>query len=138
MKQLGFCLVLHSVPRSVNVQMPRHAAHCVRVLFYLFVCNSLLLFHNQRHVTGRAKCWFWAEDSHETGIVMVSLKYPCLSLWKTVVSLCDFIRVCGPSDEESVLMLWNSMLPNEVKDLKKHCEKRERIAAKMREQLYHA
>ncbi|XP_072242518.1 leucine-rich repeat serine/threonine-protein kinase 2 isoform X2 [Leuresthes tenuis] len=40
-------------------------------------------------------------------------------------------------DEESVLMVWNSMLPMEVKDLKKHCEKRERITAKMREQLHH-
>ncbi|XP_037834279.1 leucine-rich repeat serine/threonine-protein kinase 2 isoform X1 [Kryptolebias marmoratus] len=42
------------------------------------------------------------------------------------------------NDEDLVLMLWNSTLPNEVKDLKKHCEKRERIAAKMREQLHHA
>lgn len=41
------------------------------------------------------------------------------------------------SDKESVLMVWNSMLPVEVKDLKKHCEKREQIAAKMREQLHH-
>uniref|UniRef100_UPI0037E8F8A3 leucine-rich repeat serine/threonine-protein kinase 2 n=1 Tax=Semicossyphus pulcher TaxID=241346 RepID=UPI0037E8F8A3 len=40
-------------------------------------------------------------------------------------------------DEESVLMVWNSTLPMEVKDLKKHCEKREQIAAKMREQLHH-
>ncbi|XP_070828701.1 leucine-rich repeat serine/threonine-protein kinase 2 isoform X3 [Chaetodon trifascialis] len=39
-------------------------------------------------------------------------------------------------DEESVLMVWNSMLPMEVKDLNKHCEKREQIAAKMREQLH--
>ncbi|XP_035531648.1 leucine-rich repeat serine/threonine-protein kinase 2-like [Morone saxatilis] len=41
------------------------------------------------------------------------------------------------SDEESVLMVWNSTLPMEVKDLNKHCEKREQIAAKMREQLHH-
>ncbi|GLD61603.1 leucine-rich repeat serine/threonine-protein kinase 2 [Lates japonicus] len=40
-------------------------------------------------------------------------------------------------DEESVLMVWNSTLPMEVKDLNKHCEKREQIAAKMREQLHH-
>nr|XP_020492860.1 leucine-rich repeat serine/threonine-protein kinase 2 [Labrus bergylta] len=39
-------------------------------------------------------------------------------------------------DEESVLMVWNSTLPMEVKDLRKHCEKREQIAAKMREQLH--
>ncbi|XP_062317748.1 leucine-rich repeat serine/threonine-protein kinase 2 isoform X1 [Osmerus eperlanus] len=38
--------------------------------------------------------------------------------------------------DESVLMFWNSALPREVKDLKKHCEKREEIAAKMREQLH--
>ncbi|XP_034005048.1 leucine-rich repeat serine/threonine-protein kinase 2 isoform X2 [Trematomus bernacchii] len=37
--------------------------------------------------------------------------------------------------DESVLMVWNSTLPMEVKDLTKHCEKREQIAAKMREQL---
>ncbi|XP_051238847.1 leucine-rich repeat serine/threonine-protein kinase 2 isoform X2 [Dicentrarchus labrax] len=41
------------------------------------------------------------------------------------------------SDEESVLMVWNSTLPMEVKDLNKHCQKREQIAAKMREQLHH-
>nr|XP_012778280.2 leucine-rich repeat serine/threonine-protein kinase 2 isoform X1 [Maylandia zebra] len=40
------------------------------------------------------------------------------------------------NDEESVLTMWNSMLPVEVKDLRKHCEKREQIAAKMREQLH--
>ncbi|XP_023285257.1 leucine-rich repeat serine/threonine-protein kinase 2 [Seriola lalandi dorsalis] len=41
-------------------------------------------------------------------------------------------------DEESVLMAWNSTLPMEVKDLNRHCEKREQIAAKMREQLHHS
>ncbi|XP_023203095.1 leucine-rich repeat serine/threonine-protein kinase 2 isoform X1 [Xiphophorus maculatus] len=40
--------------------------------------------------------------------------------------------------EESVLMAWSSTLPLEVTDLKKHCEKRERAAARMREQLHHA
>ncbi|XP_044048360.1 leucine-rich repeat serine/threonine-protein kinase 2 isoform X3 [Siniperca chuatsi] len=40
-------------------------------------------------------------------------------------------------DEESVLMVWNSTLPMEAKDLNKHCEKREQIAAKMRLQLHH-
>ncbi|KAM7415133.1 hypothetical protein PAMA_019789 [Pampus argenteus] len=40
-------------------------------------------------------------------------------------------------DEESVMTVWNSTLPMEVKDLNKHCEKREQIAAKMREQLHH-
>ncbi|XP_019895920.2 leucine-rich repeat serine/threonine-protein kinase 2 isoform X2 [Esox lucius] len=37
-------------------------------------------------------------------------------------------------DEESVLMVWNSSLPLEVKDLKKHSEMRGEITAKMREQ----
>ncbi|KAM3609220.1 uncharacterized protein V6R79_011221 [Siganus canaliculatus] len=39
-------------------------------------------------------------------------------------------------DEESVLMVWNGTLASEVKDLNRHCEKREQIAAKMREQLH--
>lgn len=40
-------------------------------------------------------------------------------------------------DEESVLMVWNSTMPMEARDLNRHCEKRETIAAKMREQLQH-
>ncbi|XP_029991969.1 leucine-rich repeat serine/threonine-protein kinase 2 isoform X2 [Sphaeramia orbicularis] len=40
-------------------------------------------------------------------------------------------------DEESVLMVWNSTMPMEVRDLNRHCEKREMITAKMREQLQH-
>uniref|UniRef100_A0A7N8Y7C7 non-specific serine/threonine protein kinase n=1 Tax=Mastacembelus armatus TaxID=205130 RepID=A0A7N8Y7C7_9TELE len=48
------------------------------------------------------------------------------------------VRVSLLSDEESVLMVWNSTLPMEVKDLKRHCEKREQISAKMREQLHHS
>ncbi|XP_056137368.1 leucine-rich repeat serine/threonine-protein kinase 2 isoform X2 [Lampris incognitus] len=39
-------------------------------------------------------------------------------------------------DEESVLMMWNSALPLEVKDLTKHCKVREEITAKMREQAH--
>lgn len=39
------------------------------------------------------------------------------------------------SDEESVLMVWNGMLPMEVKELKRHCDKREQIAVRMREQF---
>lgn len=46
-------------------------------------------------------------------------------------------RVCPLADEESALMVWNSTMPMEVKDLRRHCEKREQIAAKMREQLHH-
>lgn len=39
------------------------------------------------------------------------------------------------SDEESVLMVWNGMLPMEAKDLRRHCDKREQIALRMREQF---
>ncbi|KAM4619427.1 leucine-rich repeat serine/threonine-protein kinase 2 [Polymixia lowei] len=39
-------------------------------------------------------------------------------------------------DEESVLMVWNGDLPLEVKDLNKHCEMREEISMKMREQFH--
>ncbi|KAG9281042.1 leucine-rich repeat serine/threonine-protein kinase 2 isoform X2 [Astyanax mexicanus] len=39
-------------------------------------------------------------------------------------------------DEKSVLMVWSSTLPQEVKDLKAHCELREQIKAKMREQAH--
>lgn len=60
--------------------------------------------------------------------------------WKNVVlvlgrRLPQDKSQCG--DEESVLMVWNSTMPMEVKDLRRHCEKREQIAAKMREQLHH-
>uniref|UniRef100_A0A1A7X9S6 non-specific serine/threonine protein kinase n=1 Tax=Iconisemion striatum TaxID=60296 RepID=A0A1A7X9S6_9TELE len=60
--------------------------------------------------------------------------------WKNVVLVLGrrLPRDKNQDDEESVLMVWNSMLPHEVKDLKKHCERREQIAAKMREQLLHA
>ncbi|KAG7234301.1 hypothetical protein INR49_005093 [Caranx melampygus] len=53
---------------------------------------------------------------------------------------CNSIRCITSAliDEESVLMVWNSTLPMEVKDLNRHCEKREQIAAKMREQLHHS
>ncbi|XP_057692167.1 leucine-rich repeat serine/threonine-protein kinase 2 isoform X2 [Corythoichthys intestinalis] len=39
-------------------------------------------------------------------------------------------------DAQSVLMVWNSTLPSEIRDLRKHAERRERIAAAMREQLH--
>ncbi|XP_024137748.1 leucine-rich repeat serine/threonine-protein kinase 2 isoform X2 [Oryzias melastigma] len=55
-------------------------------------------------------------------------------IWKNVVLVLGR-RVPQDKNEESVLMVWNSVLPTEVKDLKKHCEKRERIALRMREQL---
>nr|XP_057932653.1 leucine-rich repeat serine/threonine-protein kinase 2 isoform X3 [Doryrhamphus excisus] len=38
---------------------------------------------------------------------------------------------------QSVLMVWSSTLSSEVKDLNKHIEKREHIAARMRQQLHH-
>lgn len=40
------------------------------------------------------------------------------------------------SDEDSVLMMWSSFLPQEVKDLNVHSELREQITAKMREQAH--
>ncbi|XP_055365335.1 leucine-rich repeat serine/threonine-protein kinase 2 isoform X2 [Betta splendens] len=44
-----------------------------------------------------------------------------------------------PTDEsESVLMVWSSTLPMEVRDLNRHSEKRQQIAARMREQLHHS
>uniref|UniRef100_A0A672Z3Z9 non-specific serine/threonine protein kinase n=1 Tax=Sphaeramia orbicularis TaxID=375764 RepID=A0A672Z3Z9_9TELE len=43
----------------------------------------------------------------------------------------------GETDSTSVLMVWNSTMPMEVRDLNRHCEKREMITAKMREQLQH-
>lgn len=57
--------------------------------------------------------------------------------WKNVVLVLGrrLPQDTNQFDEESVLMVWNSTLPMEVKDLTKHCEKREQIAAKMREQL---
>lgn len=40
-------------------------------------------------------------------------------------------------DAECVLTVWNSTLPLEAKDLRKHCEKREQISGRMSEQLQH-
>ncbi|XP_059191354.1 leucine-rich repeat serine/threonine-protein kinase 2 [Centropristis striata] len=59
--------------------------------------------------------------------------------WKNVVLVLGrrIPQDSSQFDEESVLMVWNSSLPLEAKDLNKHCEKREQIAAKMREQLHH-
>uniref|UniRef100_A0A3Q3NL04 non-specific serine/threonine protein kinase n=1 Tax=Mastacembelus armatus TaxID=205130 RepID=A0A3Q3NL04_9TELE len=62
--------------------------------------------------------------------------------WKNVVLILgrripQDKNQCGESGD-SVLMVWNSTLPMEVKDLKRHCEKREQISAKMREQLHHS
>uniref|UniRef100_A0A8C7LGJ1 non-specific serine/threonine protein kinase n=1 Tax=Oncorhynchus kisutch TaxID=8019 RepID=A0A8C7LGJ1_ONCKI len=53
----------------------------------------------------------------------------CLSICMAV-----YVSHWRASNEESVLMVWNSSLPLEVKDLNKHCEMREEITAKMREQ----
>ncbi|XP_031151164.1 leucine-rich repeat serine/threonine-protein kinase 2 isoform X2 [Sander lucioperca] len=59
--------------------------------------------------------------------------------WKNVVLILGrrLPQDTNHLDEESVLMVWNGALPMEGKDLNKHCEKREQIAAKMREQLQH-
>ncbi|XP_032380161.1 leucine-rich repeat serine/threonine-protein kinase 2 isoform X3 [Etheostoma spectabile] len=58
--------------------------------------------------------------------------------WKNVVLILARRQDRNDFGEESVLMVWNGALPMEGKDLNKHCEKREQIAAKMREQLQHA
>ncbi|XP_078112651.1 leucine-rich repeat serine/threonine-protein kinase 2 isoform X2 [Sander vitreus] len=57
--------------------------------------------------------------------------------WKNVVLILGrrLPQDTNHLDEESVLMVWNGALPMEGKDLNKHCEKREQIAAKMKEQL---
>ncbi|XP_016534034.1 leucine-rich repeat serine/threonine-protein kinase 2 isoform X2 [Poecilia formosa] len=61
-----------------------------------------------------------------------------LTNWKNSVLVLGrrLPRDRNRDDEESVLMAWSNMLPLEVKDLKKHCEKRECAAARMREQLH--
>ncbi|XP_023811223.1 leucine-rich repeat serine/threonine-protein kinase 2 isoform X1 [Oryzias latipes] len=56
-------------------------------------------------------------------------------IWKNVVLVLGR-RLPQDKNEESVLMVWSSKLPAEVRDLKKHCEKRERTAVRMREQLH--
>ncbi|KAM9753292.1 leucine-rich repeat serine/threonine-protein kinase 2 isoform 2-T2 [Menidia menidia] len=60
--------------------------------------------------------------------------------WKNVVLVLArrFPQDKSQDDEESVLMVWNSTLPMEVKELKKHCQKRERMASRMRETLHQA
>ncbi|XP_062419186.1 leucine-rich repeat serine/threonine-protein kinase 2 isoform X2 [Pungitius pungitius] len=57
--------------------------------------------------------------------------------WKNVVLVLGrrLPHDADQLDQESVLMVWNGSLPMEVRDLSKHCEKREQIAAGMREQL---
>ena len=43
--------------------------------------------------------------------------------------------VAPPPEDESVLMVWRAALPQEVTELRRHCEVRAEIKAKMREQL---
>ncbi|KAM9376770.1 leucine-rich repeat serine/threonine-protein kinase 2 isoform 2-T2 [Pholidichthys leucotaenia] len=59
--------------------------------------------------------------------------------WKNMVLILGrrFPQNKTQDGEECVLTVWNSTLPMEVKDLKKHCERRGQIAARMREQLQH-
>uniref|UniRef100_H3D886 non-specific serine/threonine protein kinase n=1 Tax=Tetraodon nigroviridis TaxID=99883 RepID=H3D886_TETNG len=57
--------------------------------------------------------------------------------WKNVVLVLGRRLPQGrnQADEESVLMVWNGMLPMEAKDLKRHCHRREQVAVRMREQF---
>lgn len=59
--------------------------------------------------------------------------------WKNVVLVLGrrHLRDKDQCDEESVLMVWNSAMPKEVRDLSRHCERRGQIAARMSEQLQH-
>ncbi|XP_034390125.1 leucine-rich repeat serine/threonine-protein kinase 2 isoform X2 [Cyclopterus lumpus] len=59
--------------------------------------------------------------------------------WKNVVLVLGrrLPQDASQLDKESVLMVWNGTLPMEVKDLNKHCEKREQMAVKMSERLQH-
>ncbi|XP_028304639.1 leucine-rich repeat serine/threonine-protein kinase 2 [Gouania willdenowi] len=59
--------------------------------------------------------------------------------WKNVVLLLGRRTSLDKhqDDEQSVLMVWSSALPVEVKEMRKHCEKREQISTRMREQLQH-
>ncbi|XP_061629948.1 leucine-rich repeat serine/threonine-protein kinase 2 isoform X2 [Phyllopteryx taeniolatus] len=58
--------------------------------------------------------------------------------WKNVVLVLGrrLTQEKSEWDAQSVLMVWNSTLPSEAKDLNKHGERREHIAARMREQLH--
>ncbi|XP_077453017.1 leucine-rich repeat serine/threonine-protein kinase 2 [Stigmatopora argus] len=58
--------------------------------------------------------------------------------WKNVVLVLGrrLPRDKSEWDAQSVLMVWNSTLACETRDLNKHAERRERIAAAMREQLH--
>ncbi|XP_063053103.1 leucine-rich repeat serine/threonine-protein kinase 2 isoform X2 [Engraulis encrasicolus] len=67
-------------------------------------------------------------------IETINRKSVIMVLGKRLRLAQDQIR--SQCDEDSVLMVWNSTLPLEVKDLIRHCELREEITAKMREQLF--
>uniref|UniRef100_A0A8D2ZET4 non-specific serine/threonine protein kinase n=1 Tax=Scophthalmus maximus TaxID=52904 RepID=A0A8D2ZET4_SCOMX len=59
--------------------------------------------------------------------------------WKNVVLVLGrrHLRDKDQCGEFSVLMVWNSAMPKEVRDLSRHCERRGQIAARMSEQLQH-
>uniref|UniRef100_A0A3B3ZWH3 non-specific serine/threonine protein kinase n=1 Tax=Periophthalmus magnuspinnatus TaxID=409849 RepID=A0A3B3ZWH3_9GOBI len=59
--------------------------------------------------------------------------------WKNVVLVLGrkFPQDKTQFEEESVLSLWSSALAKEVRDLSRVCEKRDKMAARMREQLLH-
>uniref|UniRef100_H2N081 non-specific serine/threonine protein kinase n=1 Tax=Oryzias latipes TaxID=8090 RepID=H2N081_ORYLA len=106
---------------------------CCHIIRYTHTLKALLLQSN-------AALWIGTRGGH-----LLLLELPKHQpLWVAALG-CDSVRsitsrlslfVRLPSDEESVLMVWSSKLPAEVRDLKKHCEKRERTAVRMREQLH--
>ncbi|XP_051546282.1 leucine-rich repeat serine/threonine-protein kinase 2 isoform X1 [Myxocyprinus asiaticus] len=116
------------------------------------IVKALLVQHN-------GTLWIGTRSGH-----MLLVEMPSCQLLQTISSHCLSIRCmssvlletlnrknvilvlgrgqCMPQDqtktqlvEDSVLMVWNSSLPLEIKDLKKHCELRESITNRMRDTL---
>lgn len=106
-------------------------------------------------VLSSASLWVGTRGGH---MILLELnKYQPLQVMaphcQSIRSLCpafidsrnwkDVVLVLGrkpPQDksqfeEESVLTVWSSSLPKEVRDLNRVCERRDKMAARMREQL---
>lgn len=105
--------------------------------FFLFFLIETLNRENVVLVLGRRQTQHKNQNGESDGSLFLTRPWKrrscCAGFFSSSVQSVCLSRL---SDEESVLTMWNSMLPVEVKDLRKHCEKREQIAAKMREQLH--